>query len=122
MQSVLGTILDPAADKALMTTLTITLAIRGLLPGVYLMRLFCNACLIYLSSFGCRDHWAGCTVESLSVLHSLYLAAPTGTSLSCLTIPIYVIPLITVENILALLGLFNSLSRSPTNRNQQGHF
>jgi cardiolipin synthase len=33
MQSVLGTILDPAADKALMTTLTITLALRGLLPG-----------------------------------------------------------------------------------------
>lgn len=37
MQSVLGTILDPAADKALMTTLTVTLAMRGLLPGVSLM-------------------------------------------------------------------------------------
>ena len=33
MQSVLGTILDPAADKTLMTTLTITLAMKGLLPG-----------------------------------------------------------------------------------------
>lgn len=32
MGSVLGTILDPAADKALMTTLTVTLAIKGLLP------------------------------------------------------------------------------------------
>src|ERR1700733_7334385 len=32
MKSVLGTILDPAADKALMTTLAITLAIKGLLP------------------------------------------------------------------------------------------
>lgn len=31
--TVLGTILDPAADKLLMTTLTITLAIRGLLPS-----------------------------------------------------------------------------------------
>lgn len=32
MQSVLGTILDPAADKTLMTTLTITLAIKGMVP------------------------------------------------------------------------------------------
>ena len=33
MGSVLGTILDPAADKALMTTLTITLAVKSLIPG-----------------------------------------------------------------------------------------
>lgn len=32
MGSVFGSILDPAADKALMTTLTIALAIKGLLP------------------------------------------------------------------------------------------
>ncbi|KAG2137785.1 hypothetical protein BD769DRAFT_1436194 [Suillus cothurnatus] len=32
MHSVLGTILDPAADKTLMTTLTVTLAMKGLLP------------------------------------------------------------------------------------------
>ena len=35
MQSVLGTILDPAADKTLMTTLTVTLAMKGLLPGAF---------------------------------------------------------------------------------------
>jgi len=33
MRSVFGTILDPAADKTLMTTLVVTLAIKGLLPG-----------------------------------------------------------------------------------------
>lgn len=33
MGSVLGTILDPAADKALMTTLTVALAWKGMLPG-----------------------------------------------------------------------------------------
>ena len=33
MGSVLGTILDPAADKTLMTTLTITLAMKDLIPG-----------------------------------------------------------------------------------------
>jgi len=32
MGSVLGTILDPAADKALMATLTVTLSMKGLLP------------------------------------------------------------------------------------------
>lgn len=36
MRSVLGTILDPAADKILMTTLTVTLAMEGLLPSVLL--------------------------------------------------------------------------------------
>ena len=35
MQSVLGTILDPAADKALMTILTVTLTVKGLLPRMY---------------------------------------------------------------------------------------
>ena len=33
MNSVIGTILDPAADKILMTTLTVTLAIKDLIPG-----------------------------------------------------------------------------------------
>lgn len=33
MGSVLGTILDPAADKTLMTTLTVTLGMKGLIPG-----------------------------------------------------------------------------------------
>ncbi|CCM02680.1 uncharacterized protein FIBRA_04785 [Fibroporia radiculosa] len=32
MTSVLGSILDPAADKALMTTLTVTLAVQGMIP------------------------------------------------------------------------------------------
>jgi len=32
MGSVLGSILDPAADKALMTTLVVTLTVRGLVP------------------------------------------------------------------------------------------
>jgi cardiolipin synthase (CMP-forming) len=32
LSSVLGTILDPAADKALMTTLTVTLTMQELIP------------------------------------------------------------------------------------------
>lgn len=34
MGSVLGTILDPAADKMLMTTLVVTLAVKDLIPGM----------------------------------------------------------------------------------------
>lgn len=37
MSSVLGTILDPAADKALMTTLTVTLAMQHLIPGKWIL-------------------------------------------------------------------------------------
>ena len=33
--SVLGSILDPAADKALMTTLVVTLTVRGLVPRMF---------------------------------------------------------------------------------------
>jgi cardiolipin synthase len=36
MRSVLGTILDPAADKTLMTTLVVALAYKDLLPGICL--------------------------------------------------------------------------------------
>lgn len=35
MSSVLGTVLDPAADKMLMTTLTVTLAMKSLIPGTF---------------------------------------------------------------------------------------
>lgn len=35
MTSVLGTVLDPAADKTLMTTLTVTLAMKAMIPGKY---------------------------------------------------------------------------------------
>lgn len=33
LQTVVGSVVDPMADKVLMTVLTVTLAINGLLPG-----------------------------------------------------------------------------------------
>lgn len=33
LQTVVGSVIDPMADKTLMTVLTITLAAKGLLPG-----------------------------------------------------------------------------------------
>lgn len=34
LKTVVGTVIDPMADKALMTTLTICLAVKGTLPGM----------------------------------------------------------------------------------------
>ncbi|KAI6116813.1 CDP-alcohol phosphatidyltransferase-domain-containing protein [Pisolithus croceorrhizus] len=55
MRSVLGTILDPAADKTLMTTLTVTLTMKGLLPGAYLSSIIIGRdVLLSLSAFYIR--------------------------------------------------------------------
>ena len=35
MQTVVGTVIDPMADKTLMTVLTVCLAVKGALPGIY---------------------------------------------------------------------------------------
>ncbi|TDL23584.1 hypothetical protein BD410DRAFT_786825 [Rickenella mellea] len=54
MHSVLGTILDPAADKALITTLTITLAWKGLLPVPLAAIILGRDVLLSLSAFYIR--------------------------------------------------------------------
>ncbi|KAH8833225.1 CDP-alcohol phosphatidyltransferase-domain-containing protein [Flagelloscypha sp. PMI_526] len=54
MQSVLGTILDPAADKTLMTTLVVTLAWKGLLPMPLAVIILGRDVLLSLSAFYIR--------------------------------------------------------------------
>ncbi|KAF8645070.1 hypothetical protein AX16_008128 [Volvariella volvacea WC 439] len=54
MQSVLGTILDPAADKLLMTTLTITLSMKGLIPIPLAVIILGRDVLLSLSAFWIR--------------------------------------------------------------------
>ncbi|KAG8925289.1 hypothetical protein FRC02_009784 [Tulasnella sp. 418] len=54
MRSVMGTILDPAADKALMTTLTISLAVKGLLPIPLAVIILGRDVLLSLSAFWYR--------------------------------------------------------------------
>lgn len=44
MGTVLGSILDPAADKLLMTTMVVTLAMKGMLPRK-LIGLHCECCV-----------------------------------------------------------------------------
>ena len=36
LQTVIGTVIDPMADKTLMTILTVCLAIKGALPGTFI--------------------------------------------------------------------------------------
>ncbi|EJD48158.1 hypothetical protein AURDEDRAFT_183519 [Auricularia subglabra TFB-10046 SS5] len=50
-QSVLGTILDPAADKALVTTLTVTLAMSNLLPVPLAVIIIGRDVLLSISAF-----------------------------------------------------------------------
>ncbi|KAJ7491998.1 CDP-alcohol phosphatidyltransferase-domain-containing protein [Mycena latifolia] len=53
-QTVLGTILDPAADKALMTTLAVTLTMKGLLPLPLTAIILGRDALLSLSAFYIR--------------------------------------------------------------------
>ncbi|KAF8639099.1 hypothetical protein AX17_001742 [Amanita inopinata Kibby_2008] len=54
MHSVIGTILDPAADKMLMTTLTITLSMQGMLPVPLAAIILGRDVLLSLSAFYIR--------------------------------------------------------------------
>ncbi|TBU34043.1 CDP-alcohol phosphatidyltransferase-domain-containing protein [Dichomitus squalens] len=54
MQSVVGTILDPAADKLLMTTLTVTLAMKDLIPVPLAAIILGRDVLLSLSAFYIR--------------------------------------------------------------------
>ncbi|TFK39757.1 CDP-alcohol phosphatidyltransferase-domain-containing protein, partial [Crucibulum laeve] len=51
MTSVLGTILDPAADKTLMTTLTVTLSMQGLIPTPLAIIILGRDVLLSISAF-----------------------------------------------------------------------
>ncbi|KAJ9117960.1 hypothetical protein QFC20_000241 [Naganishia adeliensis] len=54
MRSVFGTILDPAADKTLMTTLVVTLAYKGLLPMPLAILILGRDVALSLSAFWYR--------------------------------------------------------------------
>ena len=121
MRSVLGTILDPAADKILMTTLTVTLTMKALLPGK-----LCNASRCVFST--CTHLSAVVPLAviilgrdvllSLSAFYIRYTSLPAPVSvfynLTRLTM------LTPTENFFSLLGLFNTFCRGPSDECQQG--
>jgi len=81
MQTVLGTILDPAADKALMTTLTVSLAYKSMLPSTsYNLQthLVAQTDRNIPSASGGRHPRARCPSESLGFLLSVYFLARTS--------------------------------------------
>ena len=80
MQTVLGTILDPAADKTLMTTLTVSLAYKCMLPGVFCCLQAHLAAEFHreTSASGYRHPRKRRPSEPLSFLLSIYFFARTG--------------------------------------------
>ena len=81
MQTVLGTILDPAADKALMTTLTISLAYKSMLPSMsYSLQTRLPAEFDRKISSASRGHHprTRCPSEYFGFLLSVYFLARTS--------------------------------------------
>jgi hypothetical protein len=78
MTSVLGTILDPAADKALVGTLVVTLTVQGLLP--------CESFVLEkelhshteLSPTGHHYCWPGSVIVFVGILHSIHVTSASG--------------------------------------------
>jgi len=88
MTSVIGTILDPAADKALVGTLVVALTMQGLLPRktfVLKKELHSHA---DLSPTGHHYCWSGSVIVFVCILHSIHVASASGrhdTVSLCLT-------------------------------------
>ena len=82
MGSVLGSILDPAADKLLMTTMVVTLAMKSMLPRSLDpssgFGAVANLVILAHSSPSCSHHWARCCTRHLCLLLPLCLA-PTAS-------------------------------------------
>lgn len=116
MTSVLGTILDPAADKALVGTLVVTLTMQGLIPREFLTReeaLVLMSKLVPLATIIVgRD-----MLLSLSAFYIRYTSLPHPVSY--ITLPWRPSTQPPRENVPALLGLFNTIGRSASYNDQQ---
>lgn len=92
--SVLGTILDPAADKALVGTLVVTLTVQGLLP--------CKSFILEkelhshaeLSPTGHHYCGSGSVAVFVCILHSIHVASASGKHT---TVPLCRTPLNTLK-------------------------
>jgi CDP-alcohol phosphatidyltransferase len=83
--TVIGSILDPAADKALMTTLVVSLAYKGMLPCEFTSfnaRTTHSCILHHLSTTCCCCPWAGRPPEYFSILLPMDIVAPTGMQIT----------------------------------------
>lgn len=74
MGSVLGSILDPAADKLLMTTMVITLAMRDMLPGV------CRSRVLLCVQQALKGLYSQCRLPCSSLVAMSPFPSPPSTS------------------------------------------
>jgi hypothetical protein len=110
LQTVVGTVIDPMADKMLMTILTICLAIKGALPGSLLI----NALFTFdfQLTWTCTDF--PCSYSLASIHHPRPRCRPGHISH---LLPIHLPS--PSENLCALLGLLVALGRGATHADQQ---
>lgn len=113
-KTVVGTVIDPMADKALMTILTVCLAVKGALPGMFEIIVTDYArkrssrwevALLYITNGSCSvagDHHPGPRRRSRHRSYILSLDLPSAP-----------------QDLLPLLGLLPSLRRGPPYHNQQ---
>lgn len=81
MGTVLGSILDPAADKLLMTTMVVTLTIQGMLPRAYSSSLFPQRFANYCLQVALGALILGRDVAlSLSAFYFRYISLPAPVS------------------------------------------
>ncbi len=91
MSSVLGTILDPAADKALMTTLTVTLTMQDMIPGKSVLSFIGTTYLkwsFFVSTISCHYPGSRRYLDSCSLLHSLLLLTTPSTCPPITKVPV----------------------------------
>lgn len=105
MRTVLGTILDPAADKALVTTLTVTLAMSHLLPGSSIPGELLSVLIdLICSAAGDHYYWTRRLIKYFSVLLSLHLPSVASKSKHVLSVERSLTRIL--ENVFSILGLF----------------
>ena len=105
LQTVVGTVIDPMADKTLMTILTVCLAVKGALPGRFeLMGLtsFCVGLTLRYNSLA-RHHHPRPRHPPRHRRHILPLHFPSST-----------------QNLFSILGLFTPECRGPPDRDLEG--
>jgi len=93
MKTMLGTVMDPAADKVLMTIMTITLAMKKLLPSKYLIKNFffrpSVSCIKFYSSNSHSNIGTRRRVNPCNILLSICFITISGILLLILGLKFY---------------------------------
>ena len=120
MQSVLGTILDPAADKILMTTLVLTFTLKGFLPRMFIQfTLERRKWLTWAYSVPLAVVIIGRDVLlSLSAFYIRYTSLPVPVRSHPAGISAF-LNYFVAENLPAILGFLDPICRSPPYTNKQ---